>query len=487
MLSENPLIYRWQLQQKRQPRWLKWLSPLLHLGLLASLAFCKGDLSDRPLVLFTLVWTLYLCGRPLLEGVRLLASERQKGTYESLLTTGLQAHQWIGTLFLGLVLPRWLELTLMVLVLGVLQHTTPWESLALWGFLTAAIPFHAAAGLFISARQNQPVKAQLQALSLLIGLFFVSVAVDALLISNSGPTFCQYSSPWLGAYAILCRRWQEKGGLWLSLLAQIGLCMASLWGAQASLARGALTRALPSRRPSRTRLSLAGAGSALFYRGMLTGSRRWLARMVAMVVVLIAFQSDEAHFLGHLENDVLGLALMLLSLYCTVRAALAGSEAVALERENRNWESLLATRMSLPEIFLSVSSMALLPVLLETLVLSGSWSLLATAGNLLVPLYLVLWVGAVGSFALWQSCRRISSAQALGVTAAVTMVATFAGFFAEIFNERSAIAAFSPFYLLSRLAWGNPQDQEWMLSLGFYLMVGLLSLLAAYRQLRRQP
>lgn len=480
-LSENPLAYRWQLQQKRRPFWLRHLSSAVHLVLLCAFAYSvngRNYCDEGPWVFLTLVWTLYLCGRPLLEGVHCLAGERQRGTYEALLTTGLGARQWVLTSFWMLVRPRWLELALTVALGCFFGQSAEW--LRAGAFLSAAIPAYAAAGLYLSSRHLQPVRAQLQALTLLIGTFFISVAIDALLVRGGEPSFCHRTSPWFGTYALLCGRFDfatHPLGLLLTLLAHAGLGALLLHRAQLALQRPR-AHSVPQKRPARR---LNGVQHAFLYRCLLQPTLGW--SLLAMPLFLLALGFGRHSQFLHRGRDADMLGLVLVAIYTSVRVAMAGSQAFAGERENRNWESLLATRLRLPEIYRSQVALSLLPLLGEALLLGCLWGMLAGRG-FGAALYLTLWTCSLGCFALYQSCRSASSARALGITAASALFLSFAGFFSYLWSSDSGLAAISPFYILARLGESHHPGIDLPISIALYGLAVPLSLWAGYRCLR---
>ena len=481
--SEHPLVYRWRLQQSRRPLWLRHLGLAVHVMLVGVLAYAldsSGYSGEGPWVLFTLVWTLYLCGRPLIEGVHCLASERQRGTFETLLTTDLTPRDWVTSSFWMLVRPRWLELGALVALGSLGGHSERWLSVGL--LLFAAIPAYAALGLYLSSRQLQPVRAQLQALSLLVGAFFVSVAIDALLFHQGDPAFCQYTSPWLAAYGLLYDRFANIQYLPAGL-AYLALALGFLHRTIAVLSRGSLLRT--SRSATRSR-SFPGVRHAFLYRALLQGGySRWTwLQSLAMPLLLIALWMGKAGEFLRVGRDSEMLGLVLVAIYVSIRVAMAGSQTFAGERENRNWESLLATRMSLREIFLYLSQLALFPVLAETVLLGGLWTVLS-GHDALAAFYLVVWTLALGGFALYQSCRCSSSAQALSISAGVALVLSFAGFFAFIWHDNSPLAAISPFYVLASLAENRTHNLDVPLSLALYGLAGPLSLVFGYRKLAR--
>lgn len=480
-LSENPLAYRWQLQQKRRPFWLRHLSSAVHLVLLCAFAYSvdgRNYCDEGPWVFLTLVWTLYLCGRPLLEGVQSLAVERQRGTYEALLTTGLGARDWVHTSFWMLVRPRWIELTLTVTLGCFFGQAADW--LRAGAFLAAAIPAYAAAGLYLSSRHRQPVRAQLQALTLLIGAFFISVAVDALLVRGGEPSFCHRVSPWFGTYALLCGRFNfaaHTAGLSAAVLAYAGLSTLMLRAAQGALLRPQ-TRSVSKKRAARR---LDAVHHPLLYRLLSQRSPSWSLLAIPLFLLALDYSHHSEFLRSGRDTNMLGLVLV--AIYTSVRVAMAGSQALAGERENRNWESLLATRLRLPDIYFSQAALCLLPVLVETLLLGGLWVLLAEQGPT-AALYLTLWTCSLGCFALYQSCRSSSSARALGITAATALFLSFAGFFSYLWSRDSGLAAISPFYVLARLGESHHLGIDLPISIVLYSLAAPLCLLAGYRCLR---
>ncbi|CAN0402926.1 unnamed protein product, partial [Phaeothamnion confervicola] len=152
----------------------------------------------------------------------------------------------------------------------------------------------------------------------------------------------------------------------------------------------------------------------------------WL-RMAGYPLILMSmrFVLPEFSRQSHTTEDTFIMAFFIHMIYTTVRATVAGSSAIAEERENRTWESLLSTRLTPLNLFSAQWVTRVLPAVLEPLPWIFLWAFFAKPlGGTLQPrallgmlTYSFVWTTFVGTLALWNSSRCNSAAAALRATA----------------------------------------------------------------------
>ena len=485
MRDDNPLLYRLQQARARRPAWKRALGWLVYPALVLSpwlLSLLPGNECRGRQLFFALAVFLhfaYFCGRPLFEAVTSLASEKQRGTFESLATTGFTARRWIATLFYVCVRPRLIELAVWGWIPIALAPEDPHSGLlSLLCYTAACILLYTAVGLWISGRSRTLTGAQLQSILFLTFTFFVVVALDAVLCSGvsqaRGPLFSQYVAPYMGL--LMSREPEIRCSCWLASLAYLPVCLWLLYRCERRVGSALATRPAASSPRWMWRTLSRGMGHPLGYRALLQMSRDrlLLLRLLGYPAIFYALRclphvSEEQWEVRRVTESCFYLTLFGHMLYLTVRAALAGSVSVAEERESRTWESLLSTRLSLNSLLWGQWAVCSLPILLECVLWSFLWltymgdadpSLhnhkyawgLSLANVVVLVAYSLAWTSFVGALAMWLSGRCASAAQALRGTTVVVFLLVFGTLAVGVLCHVEWIASISPALCLGELS-----------------------------------
>lgn len=457
--DENPILYRHAQSQKRRPLWKKALAWTFYpLMMLVPLSVSNGRNSLQ--LLFVFAHLLYFCGRPLMESISTLATEKQRGTYDCLATAGFSVHRWITTLFrLGSV-PHLIQLALFGWLLSMVP-AEPWQTgpepsslagiLPVLVYTASCVIFYAAAGLWISATSRTLAKAQLKA-AIFLGFTFIFVIVldvilEEIVGSHSSPVLSGVINP----VAVTLLYWQggtQGRSVWVILaliVGQLGLAKGLLTAVERRLERPESPIARISCGVTHARFARFWSHPIYYQAAVRLQCQRWAwLRVVAYPLVLISMRfivpSLSSTCSSRVGEDTFVMAFFAHMVYVTVRATVAGSAAIAEERENRTWESLLSTRMTPLNLLTSLWVTRVLPAVIEPLPWVILWAAFTQPfGGPIHPRSLVgmlgysfLWTAFVGTLSLWNSSRSSSAAGALRATALTLTVIIFGGLFCTV-------------------------------------------------------
>ncbi|MBI3927970.1 MAG: hypothetical protein HY319_20680 [Armatimonadetes bacterium] len=505
---DNPLVYRRAAAAGRRPRWKGLLGWAAYPLLVSSPFWLFGapaypGAAETPWLLALFLHFLYFAGRPLFETISTFSAERQRRTLDCLLTTGFPVRRWCRTLFVCAVQPRLLEAVLFVWIFELFPGREPPVVFQMLPLTVGCVLFYAAAGMGLSVRSRNQALAQLKAILLLTTSMLFIVGVDALITDSvlglGHPLFSALTCPWI----TVVYRWNDELQPWLVALASLlhgGLAWVALRLTEKHLCA---TPAGPSPRPPARSKILRWVENPLLYRSLVQRGRWHRLLMYPGVLLSLRFGLPALTDTDGVRGDVLGyppsgvetalyLALLVHMLYFTVRALTACSHAVAEERENRTWEPLLSTRLSLNGLMHGQCAVRLLPVLGECLLWSPLWLMfseclggpLSQPNTVILVVYSLSWIAFIGSFALWQSSRSSSAGQALRNTAAFALGLAFVTIAVDGLTERLddfCSSWFSPAWALMQLTEYASGPEACLVGLAGYL--GLVPvLLLLYRR-----
>ena len=532
MHQEDPLLYRYQVAARRRSPWRALLAWLIYPTLLLSpfiiAQFGQRHWGQRDLAFLAVILHFsYICGRPLLAAVNTLASEKQRGTFDCLATTGFSARQWLSTLFRVNALPRIKEVLafgwILYAVLPPRISCSPGcyggvpssnESAAVFLKLMvlslACILFYTAAGLWISVRSRSVARAQLNALFLLGSTFFMIVAVDVVvsdrILHCNQPVLSMLTCPWIVALTELEAPRMRFQLVWLAAsLLHLGLTGVLLRSARRRL-ESADSASASRCRPAQPWLSLSQlTTNPIIYRALLQRAYErhvWL-RLLSLPALILAMrfglsQLSQPHHDYEAERLVESgfyLALMIQMFYLTVRTLSSCSGVIAEERETRTWESLMSVPMTLNSFIWGHWVARVLPILGELLLWSGLWLVfthqfggpLDFKSFLAVNAYALVWVAFVGALAMFNSSRCSSAGRSIQATVAVLVALGLGTLLADLAlsGNDGLLAMFSPVCALLYLS-GDHHWSRGILNLGCYAFAAPMLLLFFRESLARQ-
>jgi len=499
-MTASPISYREARAWRRPHRWLSLLlyPALLLAPTLVALAGTSGSLSYQvesslktAFVLSCAGHILYMCLRSLLSTVTLVATERERGTFDSLATTRTSMREILGTSLVWALGPRFLELALFGPLLLTLPGREPAEEVL--GFLAVTVPFilaYGALGLWLSATQRRTVSAAAAGLTILTFNCFGSILLDIVckdVTGQRGPVIASVIDPIVAALYVL------KGGhgpdeAWWMLSAPFHLLVA------------AALFALTLRRLGRPDVAVAPAAASqrwhvpglsedpILYRELLRTSRAslgWILAYPLLVAGPALLVSNRGYSTQHYEQ--LLLALSLHAMYMALRSISAGSRAVAFEKEQRTWEPLLSTRLSAIQLLRGKALAGLGPILATLAVFSPVWTLYLTveqtvgmlAYSALLALFLYL-------LAFWLTLTGRGAALVGVMVAGVLAALTFGPIVLDALNHETTwlLSHLSP-VVATALFLEQPSHFYPLLALGPYMVATMALFWAAKLKLPR--
>lgn len=453
-LLENPILYReWvALRRGRRPWWLAQLLfyPALVLGPSALGAATRPDFQNQRdfYALALLGHALYFSLRPLLSTLGTFATERERGTFDSLLTTRVTPRQALLERLAWALAPRFLELAVLGPLLFLVADRV---GSAAW-VLALTVPlilFYGALGLWASLRSATTLAAAQRALGILAFNMLGLVLLDVL-FQRRGPTLSALGCPFILFLSLVAPINSESAWLtqvwWvqplLHLLGALWLLRASLQ----SLRRPATIRAkVRAGRPRSWLLRVPGlAENPVIFRALLARPARaaWLVYPALLLAPLALGALAETRD-GEL---VFMLAAFLHCLYFGVRSIYASVGAFAGERERQSWESLISTPLGAGRLLRGKLAAATTPLLLELVLWSPLWTLYLGTTHL----------------ATLEAVGRV-----LALTASLSLLLVALGLWLSASQQRSSRAALAglsllaslsllPLLLAAAMGWGSP-------------------------------
>ena len=505
-MSDNPLIYRMFMAGRGKAGWKRWLGWLAY-PLLVSTPFLLGVFQSKqpyhrndPEMMWLLAYFLhflYFAGRPLFATISTVAAERQRKTLDCLLTTGFSVREWAGTVFGCAVVPRMLEAVAFVWIFELFPHQEEHVVPQLLFVTLGCILCYAGLGMWISAHSRNQGQAQLRGILLLCTTMLFAVGIDVLLadviLRVNKPLLSSLCCPWL----VIGLMWDDQARQlpplpWLLCgVAHALVGVFSLARVEAYLASA--PSAAVARSPRRNGL-FQRIENPILYRCLLGLSGRRIWRVLAYPAVLLSLRFGLPMLADtHRSLDsALYLAIMAHIIYLTVRAMTAGSQAVAEERENRSWESLISTRVRPATLIFGHCVASLLPVLAECVLWSPVWLLyvddfggpMTMSKWFYLMIYSLAWTAFIGCFALWQSSRCSSAGEALRNTAIFVLVLSFGTLAFDAITSRLSdpcSAWFSPVFGLITLMESYDNDHAFVSLFAYVVALPLLLLFYARR------
>ena len=389
----NAIQYRHLLQQREKPwygaTWVPYavlviVAPSLF-GLLSRLDDWRWDNAAEWLPFYLAVYAqlFFFCARGLFSNLNRIAKEKDKRTFEVLLSTRLSKRDLVWGQLSTTTLPGLLEIPLLSAFLGWI-YKPGWEqwigitllSAALWvaySFLGMAISLYA--------------RSSLQATSLgsvwLVWAFFLSFIADLGIFGDSRSNelvLANSFNPLVMVQHIINENSYPfgNGSLWVGGLATAGLAILSL----AYFVRN-LGRPQTRRKAGRSQLSWMArwCKDPILYREFRFGAQQLIYPALWLGPFLYAG-------LGGLRGrpeSACGLAMFLHVLYFGIQAARRSITAFSSERERRTLDSLLGTRLSPTELWRGKLKAVFYPIALEFVMFSPLFFLGSTWARKIWP------------------------------------------------------------------------------------------------------
>lgn len=463
-MMEDALLYRWQTVQSKRPLWVRTLSKLGYPLLVFSpcLYGYFHPVGDFKIVMFLSLFLhfFYLCAGSLSGTITAFSNEKQKRTFESLLTTGVSAKEWLNSTLWIVLKPIFTDLFLYGLLwLPLLNRLSDEHGcssasdvlnlgvcnvLLLMLVSTVAILSHSALGCFLSLRARTTQAAQMQASVIFTIIFFLLIPLDVMLLDpifHCNEPVLSSISPWIcfilqTEHQRSLTTWSLLGNAFFHVTAAICLYHKTLW---------VLRNPVVAVNSSSSDKSLASFGDLLapvsdpiLYRSYLGYRRRpWAfwAKLVAGPCIALSLRyglpvlSGKSHSSDIQGSMLLALAICLIG--WSAQAISSGIEAFSADKERGTFECLQLTSQKPHQLFRSQWLVTALPILLQVLVTAPFWLLfvreipncnedicytprgLSFAGACWMGCYGFFWTLFVSSITLWIAQRSPKAGTAL--------------------------------------------------------------------------
>jgi hypothetical protein len=461
---EDALLYRWQTVQSKRPLWVRTLSKLGYPLLVFSPCFYGyfQQVGDFKIVLFLSLFLhfFYLCAGSLSGTITAFSSEKQKRTFESLLTTGVSAKEWLnGTLWivlkpiftdLFLYSLLWLPLLSRLSEQRFFEHSRSgleggcFQLGLLLVVSTVAILSHSALGCFLSLRARSTQAAQMQASVIFTIIFFLLIPLDVMLIDpifHCNEPVLSSISPWIcfilqTDHHRSLTTWSLLGNAFFHITAAICLYHKTLWVLRNPVV--AVNSSSSDKSLASFGDSLAPVSDPILYRSYLGYRRRpWAfwAKLAAGPCIAVSLRyglpilSGKSHG-SDIEGSML-LALAICLIGWSAQAISTGIEAFSADKERGTFECLQLTNQKSNQLFRSQWLVTALPILLQTIVTAPFWLLfvreipncnddicytprgLSLEGACWMGCYGLFWTLFVSSITLWIAQRSPKTGTAL--------------------------------------------------------------------------
>ncbi|MBS2037965.1 hypothetical protein JST97_23465 [bacterium] len=357
MLISDPFLYR-SLRSGRQIRrqfLLALVGPVL-LELPHQLSeLLHGQLRQESASLGLLAFVTFLCIRAIAGSVGVIAQERERGSWEVLLSSGFQPQSIVLGLWRACLIPRLLEVTL----------TLPWlylrvdNPLAEFAFLSGLAGFYTTLGLFASLRCGSALRAMQLAYGWLgltgVGSFMLWLVGQ---IESSYKATCSNTvlmiNPWAAVLNLESDFTQGAAALHglMTLLLLLALSRQNL-----NVTRLRMNQGL--RRPAQE--------NPLRYRNQFQAPRtQWGLALLYCLLLLAPWYGWKGG-----DGDSRAALSMLAHLgFWLIRATYSCCHCFCREREQGSLDALLTTRLSPKEILSGLLSQTLVPLSWQALLLS---------------------------------------------------------------------------------------------------------------------
>jgi hypothetical protein len=493
MLSNNPFLYR-AFRPGRGGRWRQLLLALTGPAILLlptqlATLFSHRFNCESSIRLSLFAYVAYLCIRSIGGSVGKISQERERGSWDVLLSVGMSRGQIGWGLWLSSLLPVCLEVTLTLPWL--LTHLTHWA--ALLALLLGLGVFYSSLALYASLRFATSLRAAQVAYgwlglcgggSFLVWLFgqigdVPSSARDLLLVGNPWALVAQFSDrpgmiDWIG----LAAHWVGGLLLGLALQRQLFAAVASVRGP-----RGAARRVEQS--------------NPLLYRNQFQPGWRRLLSTSLLYAVLVLAPCLSSHKITYQQESLLVFCLLGHLGFWLLRSVQSSSHMLCREREQGTLEALLTTRLGHAELLRGIWAQTVAPISRQALWLSplllvplqfrwGDWLLL----NLLTQIFCWAWGAAALAFSMGAS-STVRAFQGVYLSLAFLTIGTLVldiSLIGPLLHYNKPLLSLAnpllSFLLIGLNSEGDPGLLRycWVIALGFHL--GLMLLSQAY--LRRR-
>ncbi len=462
---EDALLYRWQTVQAKRPHWFQALKrsgyPLLVFS--PCLYVYSQRSSDFKIALFLSLFLhfFYLCAGSLSGTITAFSSEKQKRTFESLMTTGISAKEWLNTTLRIVLKPIFTDLFLYCLLWVPLLHkmsehgyrdgytsplTRAWLNAGLLMIISiVAILSHSALGCFLSLRARSTHAAQMQASVVFTVLFFLLIPLDVMVLDpilHCNDPVLSSLSPWIcflfqaDEHRRSLAAWSLAGNVLFHSVAATCLYFKTL----GVLEQPMETVEQPRSHPGLENLSdsLSHLSNPILYRSYLGYRRRpWAfwAKIAAGPCIAFSMRYGLPFLSGKSRSSDIQGSLLLALAICLIRwsaqAISSGIEAFSADKDRGTFESLQLTNMKPGALFRSQWLVTVLPLLLQAAVTAPFWLLyvrrsavedfytcsapsgFSVEGAILVGIYGVFWTLFMSSITLWIAQRSTNAGSAL--------------------------------------------------------------------------
>lgn len=498
MNQNEAIAYRHRLQQRSGFRrtWLTYAGLVLLPPALLSLARHLpsqryGDSMDWfPFYLGVFLHLFFFCSRGLYSNLSRIARERERRTFEVLLTTRLTKRDIVAGLLKTSTLPELPSIAILSLALFFVHPELGWAGcLGLMALTSVLWLSFSMVGLALSLRAGSALAATSLGATYLCWSFVISFITDVLLWQDlrGDPLFlsCLFN-PMVMAQSLINESsgtgWDALGPVQIAIF-QIALASACLlyfwWRVDRPLQQRA------GQKSSQLSPFRRWIGDPILYREFQVG--RYLLIYPALWAAPFLYCLSGG--LGEDLGNAFALAACLHLLYYGYRATSRSITTFSSEKERRTLDSLLGTRLSRGELSRGKLKAVFYPILAELLLFSPLFlmGLLASEIELYKGLVILLMtladVGLFGMLGIWLSAKLLDSHKAGQRITALFAALYFATPMADIVlsivtHGRDIFVASvgSPLMSTLILLWEPKHAHVWIFHLVIFLPLALVLL-----------